>query len=107
MDFTGVAGRQGRTDLPKQIVALSSSLTRKAHESSIGVKGAKIFNLLSDEIRDLDSKNVDTFKSALDSFFSFIPGQPTTTAGNGRTAKTNSLLHQIPITLLNKCPFNL
>ena len=63
MDFTGVAGRQGRTDLPKQIVGSFSSLNRKAHESSIGVKGAKIFHLLSDEIRNLDSKNVasDTY----------------------------------------------
>ena len=66
MDLTGVAGRRGRTALPKQIVATSSSLTKKARESSIGVKGAKIFNLLPVKIRNLDSNNVDTFKSALD-----------------------------------------
>ena len=101
MDLTGVAGRRGRTALPKQIVATSSSLTKKARESSIGVKGAKIFNLLPVKIRNLDSNNVDTFKSALDSYLSFIPDQPTI-AGNGRAAETNSLLHQIPITLLNK-----
>ena len=101
MEFTGVAGRRGRTALPKQIVKSSSSLTKKARESSIGVKGAKIFNLLPVKIRNLDSNNVDTFKSALDSYLSFIPDQPTI-AGNGRAAETNSLLHQIPITLLNK-----
>ena len=96
MEFTGVDGRRGRSALPRQIVATSSSLVKKARESSIGVKGAKIFNLLPVEVRNINSDNADLFKSELDLFLSNIPDQPTI-AGNGRAAQTNSLLHQIPV----------
>ena len=100
MEFTGVAGHCGKSALPRQIVASSSTLAKKARETSIGVKGAKIFNLLPVEVRNIDSDNVDIFKSELDSFLSHIPDQPTI-AGCGRAAETNSLLHQIPVYLLN------
>ena len=100
MEFTGVEGRRGRTALPRQVITSSSNLVRKARESSVGVKGAKLFNLLPVEVRNIDSDNVDTFKCALDSFLFTIPDQPTI-AGYGRAAETNSLLHQIPMYLLN------
>ena len=54
MEFTGVAGHCGRSALPRQIVASSSTLAKKARETSIGVKGAKIFNLLPVEVRNID-----------------------------------------------------
>ena len=100
MEFTGVEGRRGRTALPRQVITSSSNLVRKARESSVGVKGAKLFNLLPVEVRNIDSDNVEIFKSALDSFLFTIPDQPTI-AGYGRAAETNSLLHQIPMYLLN------
>ena len=100
MEFTGIEGRRGRTALPRQVIASSSNLVKKARESSIGVKGAKLFNLLPVEVRNINSDNVDTFKCALDSFLFYIPDQPTI-AGYGKAAKTNSLLHQIPMYLLN------
>ena len=66
----------------------------------MGVKGARIFNLLPSEIRNIDADNVDQFKKNLDDFLSQVPDQPTT-AGLGRAAETNSLLHQIPMFMLS------
>ena len=98
--FTGVLGRRGRTAVPNAVLMSSSSLVRKARECSMGVKGARIFNLLPSEIRNIDADNVDQFKKNLDEFLSQVPDQPTT-AGLGRAAETNSLLHQIPMFMLS------
>ena len=64
------------------------------------VKGARFFNLLPAHIRNIDADNVETFKKSLDSFLTDIPDQPTI-AGQGRAAESNSLLHQIPLFMLN------
>ena len=106
VQFTGTNGRRGRTALPHSIVKSSSILVRKARESSIGVKGVKIFNLLPVEIRNINADNVDVFKNKLDKFLNQVPDQPTI-AGLGRPAETNSLLDQIPLFLLNKQYFDL
>ena len=100
VDFTSVCGRRGRTALPRAVVQSSSSLVRQAREASIGVKGARIFNLLPTSVRNMDSENVDMFKKCLDSFLSQVPDQPTV-AGYGRAAESNSLLHQLPLFLIN------
>ena len=100
VEYTSVSGRRGRTALPRNVVQSSSSLVKKARESSIGVKGARIFNLLPAHIRNISSDNVDEFKKSLDSFLTNIPDQPTI-ACRGRAAETNSLLHQIPLFMLN------
>ena len=100
VEYTSVIGRRGRTALPRNVVQSSSSLVRKARESSIGVKGARIFNLLPAHIRNVNADNVDSFKKSLDSFITNIPDQPTL-AGMGRAAESNSLLHQIPLFMLN------
>ena len=100
VEFTSIYGRRGRTALPREVVRTSSALVRKARESSIGVKGTRIFNLLPSYIRNINSDNVDSFKSSLDSFLSEVPDQ-TTIAGHGRAAESNSLLHQIPLFMLN------
>ena len=100
VEYNSVSGRRGRTALPRNVVQSSSSLVKKARESSIGVKGARIFNLLPAHIRNISSDNVDEFKKNLDSFLSDIPDQPTI-ACRGRAAETNSLLHQIPLFMLN------
>ena len=100
VEYTSVIGRRGRTALPRNVVQSSSSIVRKARESSIGVKGARIFNLLPAHIRNVNADNVDSFKKSLDSFITNIPDQPTL-AGMGRAAESNSLLHQIPLFMLN------
>ena len=100
VEFTSAHGRRGRIALPKIIVQSSSSLVKKARESSLGVKGAQIFNLLPPTIRNINSDNGAHFKQKLDTFLSEVPDQPTI-AGYGRAAETNSLLHQLPLFLLN------
>ena len=96
VEFTSSRGRRGRLALPKNIIQSSSSLVKKARESSLGVKGARIFNLLPPSIRNIDSDNAAHFKKELDTFLSDVPDQPTV-AGHGRAAESNSLLHQLPL----------
>ena len=67
-----------------------------ARERSLGVKGAKIFNLLPEQLRSMNSGHIDYFKNHLDVFLASIPDQPTMT-GLGRAAESNSLLHQLPL----------
>ena len=98
--FTGTNGRRGRTALPNEIINSSPASIRRARESSIGVKGAKLFNLLPLDLRNLNSNSVDTFKTNLDNFLSTVPDQPTV-PGLGRPAESNSLLHQIPLLKFN------
>ena len=69
---------------------------KKARENSLGVRGARIFNLLSENLRGMNSEHVDFFKNHLDVFLGSIPDQPTVT-GLGRGAETNSLIHQLPL----------
>ena len=94
VQFTSASGRRGRTALPHEVVKSSPASVRRARESSLGVKGARIFNLLPVELRNIDSNNVEVFKKELDTFLERIPDQPTT-SGLGRAAESNSLLHQI------------
>ena len=82
------------------VILSSSSIVKRARESSLGVKGVKMFNLLPSAIRNINSTNIDVFKHALDKFLTLVPDQPTV-AGLGRAAESNCLLHQIPIFLLN------
>ena len=96
MQFTSTHGRRGRTAIPSDIVKNSPALVKKARESSIGVKGARIFNLLPLELRNMNCENVETFKKNLDNFLLNVPDQPAV-SGLGRAAETNSLLHQIPL----------
>ena len=94
IQFTSASGRRGRTALPHEVVKSSPASVRRARESSLGVKGARIFNLLPVTLRNIDSNNVEVFKKELDTFLARIPDQPTT-SGLGRAAESNSLLHQI------------
>ena len=45
--------------------------------TDVGVKGARMFNLLPAEVRNIDADNVDKFKKCLDDFFCQVPDQPT------------------------------
>ena len=92
--------RRGRLILPNNVVARAPAMVRRARESSLGVKGANIFNILPGHIRSLNSEHVDTFKTKLDTFLSLVPDQPTI-GGHPRAAETNSLLHQIPLYFVN------
>ena len=50
--------RRGRTIVPHQVVAKAPAAVRRARESSLSVKGARIFNLLPVTIRNIDSENI-------------------------------------------------
>ena len=66
---------------------------KKAREASLSVHGAKLFNLLPQHLRDLDSVSVDMFKLGLDAWLATVPDQPTI-PGRQRSSKTNSLIDQ-------------
>ena len=83
--------RRGRT-----VVRTSPAAVRRARESSLGVKGEKLFNLLPAALRNLNSKHVDTFKTTLDAFLKDVPDHPTVSC-QAMAAETNSLLDQIPM----------
>ena len=87
--------RRGRIITPNQVVGGAPAAVRRARESTLGVKGARLFNLLHASIRNINSDNTDTFIRALDSFLSQVPVQPTV-LGCPRAAETNSY-HQIPM----------
>ena len=96
IDFTHTMGRRGRSIIPKAVVRAAPSAVRNARERSLGVRGARIFNLLPEQIRSMNTDHIDMFKNHLDVFLSSIPDQPTIT-GLGRAAESNSLLHQLPL----------
>ena len=96
MNFTSGGYRRGRMVIPNKVNFKSPATVRKAKQNSLGVRGASIFNLLPESIRQMNTQHVDMFKNHLDVFLSSIPDQPTV-AGHGRAAESNSLLHQLPL----------
>ena len=96
VSFTSGMGRHGRTIIPNTVVRAAPASVRQAREKSLGVRGARMFNLLPDSIRNINTSHVDYFKNHLDVFLASIPDQPTVT-GLGRAAESNSLLHQLPL----------
>ena len=95
LDFSS-SERRGRMVVPHPVLATAPAAVRRAREASLGVKGARIFNLLPIWIRSISGVSVDKFKAELDSFLVCIPDQPTV-PGRQRAANTNSLLDQLQI----------
>ena len=69
----------------------SAPAARKAREASLQVKGARLFNLVPTEIRNLSGVS---FKSGLDAWLTTVPDQPTI-PGRQRSSLTNSLIDQV------------
>ena len=67
---------------------------KQALEASLRVKGARLFNLLPKDLRDLEGVSLVTFKTGLDAWLGTVPDQPTI-PGRQRAAATNSLLDQV------------
>ena len=61
LNFTLEGTRRGRFIVPKSIVRSAPASVRNAREGSLGVKGARIFNLLPESLRGLNSEHVDYF----------------------------------------------
>ena len=66
-------GRLANVPVPPQHVAPA---VRKARDGSLRVKGAKLFNIIPKELRDMTG-TVEQFKAGLDQWLSSIPDQPT------------------------------
>ena len=71
-------------------------IPRSVPEATLGVRGAKIFNLLPVWIRTINGASVDKFKAELDMFLVGVPDQPTV-PGRQRAAASNSLLDQLQL----------
>ena len=87
-------GRRGRMALPLPYVRTAPAVVRRARESSLGVKGCRLFNLLPPNIRSMTGCSVDIFKKSVDDFLASVPDQPTV-SGLTRAAVSNSLIDQL------------
>ena len=89
--------RTGRWAVPAQLSSPNvPAAVRAAKESSLRVRGCQLFNLLPAVLRSADHGDTLMFKNNLDHYLSCVPDQPTTN-GLQRAAKSNSLLHQVPL----------
>ena len=80
--------------IPPMISTAAPASVQAAIESSLKVKGARLFNLIPKELRDSRNASVTTFKAGLDKWLKTIPDQPTV-PGRQRAASTNSLIDQV------------
>ena len=53
----------------------SPAAVRRPKEASLQVKGARLFNLIPKDLRDIKEGSVETFKAGLDKWLSGIPDQ--------------------------------
>jgi hypothetical protein len=72
----------------------SPTAVKRAREASLQVKGARLFNLVPQDLRGMIGVAVDTFKEALDGWLEGIPDRPTI-QGRQRAALTNFLTYQV------------
>ena len=101
LEFKGEGTRRGREcEVPRTVLSAPAAV-RRARENGLSVKGAKMFNLLPAEIRNITSDKVQHFKTKLDEFLQKIPDEPTV-AGEPRASESNCLVHQIPMTRRNQ-----
>ena len=85
--------RRGRQMQLAPLCNQAPASVRKARESSLQVKGARLFNSIPRELRDTSTGTPDQFKVKLDDWLSTIPDEPTV-PGRLRAAASNSLLDQ-------------
>ena len=88
--------RRGRLMKVAPFYSKAPASVRKAKESSLLVKGARLFNCIPRELRDTFTGSPEQFKVRLDDWLSTIPDQPTI-PGRLRAATTNSLLDQVQV----------
>ena len=86
--------RRGLLVTVPPMAANSPAAVRKAREASLQIKGARLFNLIPRDLRDMTGVTVDTFKAGLDGWLSTLPDQPTS-PGRQRAAISNSLIDQV------------
>ena len=92
--------RRGRLMALAPLSNQAPSSVRKARESSLQVRGAKLFNIIPREIRDTSTGTTEMFKAKLDEWLSRVPDQPTI-PDRLRAATSNSILDQVQYILQN------
>ena len=90
--------RRGWLAVPHPVSQTTHVTVRRARTDSLSHRGALLFNLCPIGLRNLASDHQDMFKGNLDAWLSEIPDEPTV-PGLQRAAKTNSLLHQLPLAI--------
>ena len=100
--FSSRSSRTGRKAEPATVPLSGPAAVRNARAGTLAVKGAQLFNLLPESLRNSDHGDILMFKNNLDIFLGNIPDEPTV-PGLVRAAETNSLLNQIP--LYNSNPY--
>ena len=92
--------RRGRLMKLAPLCNTAPAAVKRARESSLQVRGAKLFNTIPRDLRDTVTGSTDQFKAKLDEWLSNIPDQPSI-PGRLRAAATNSLLDQAQYILQN------
>ena len=88
--------RRGRLMVLAPLFNKAPAAVKRARDSSLQVKGAKLFNSIPRGIRDTFTGTPDNFKARLDDWLSTIPDQPTV-PGRQRAAASNSILDQVQL----------
>ena len=96
MNFSSCLSRTGRKVVPTALNFSAPAAVRNARASTLGVKGAKLFNMMPTSLRNSNHGDIAMFKNHLDIYLANIPDQPTT-QGLARSAGSNSLLDQVPL----------
>ena len=92
------SSRNGRMCIIPNTANTSPSHLKTLREGSFCINGARLFNCLPKQIRDLSGIDTIKFKENLDEFLSTIPDEPQCCGYTGyRRAETNSLLHMVTI----------
>ena len=77
LEFKGEETRRGRECEVAEIVRTVPAAVRKARESCLSNKGARMFNLLPADIRNITSDKVQHFKTKLDEFLRDVQDERT------------------------------
>ena len=86
--------RRGRSCIIPTINQRGPKQFQNARETSFGVIGPRLFNILPAYIRNISGCNINMFKNRLDNFLATVPDEPQIRIYTiMRRADTNSLVH--------------
>ena len=90
--------RNGRSCFIPPLNSSTPASLQRLREGSFSYHGARLFNALPKDLRNLTNCSTLSFKNKLDKFLAQIIDQPLVDGyTSGRQAPSNSLLHQIPL----------
>ena len=89
--------RFGRKCVIPPVPKHATSGVKSLREASFCIQGARLFNVLPMEIRNISNVELSVFKTKLDEFLRTIPDEPLSPGyTDARQAESNSLLHMMP-----------